>query len=133
MRVQVKDFMTAPVKTLLVDSRVEDLRTLMEEQQIHAVPVTGIEKQLPANKLTVQGIVTASDLTHNVDGETPIRDIMTQRVHVIHKDSSARAAARLMLKHKVHHLVVMHDGDIVGMVSSTDFVELVANHALESV
>jgi signal-transduction protein with cAMP-binding, CBS, and nucleotidyltransferase domain len=31
----------------------------------------------------------------------------------------------------VHHVVVMDDGEIIGMLSSLDFVKLIAEHALE--
>ncbi|WP_417201408.1 CBS domain-containing protein [Bizionia sp.] len=36
-----------------------------------------------------------------------------------------------MLRHDVHHMVVMDEGNIVGMISSLDFVKLVAEYSLE--
>jgi CBS domain-containing protein len=49
---------------------------------------------------------------------------------VIHIDSSVQAAAKMMLRHRVHHIVVMDDGRIEGIISSLDFVKLVAEQAL---
>jgi signal-transduction protein with cAMP-binding, CBS, and nucleotidyltransferase domain len=35
-------------------------------------------------------------------------------------------AANMMVKNGLHHLVVMEDGDVVGMISSLDIVALYA-------
>lgn len=39
-------------------------------------------------------------------------------VHVVHVDANVQAAAKMMVRHKVHHIVVMDDGRIEGMISS---------------
>jgi CBS domain-containing protein len=52
--------------------------------------------------------------------------ISLSKVHVVATNASAKSAAEMMLKHHVHHLVVMENGKIVGMISSLDFVKLVA-------
>jgi CBS domain-containing protein len=82
--------------------------------------------------MTIQGIVTASDISKNVHDGAPMENVMTStRVHVVHTDTSVQAAAKVMLRHKVHHMVVMDEGIIKGMISSLDFVKLVAEHSLE--
>lgn len=131
MRIQVKDFMSAPVITAVGKNKVKEVRELMERKGIHAIPIIEYSKKLPAHDTRIEGIITATDLNHKVGNKTPIKDLMTSKVHIVHPDSSAKAAAKMMLKHKVHHLVVMNDGKIVGMISSLDFVSLVAEHALE--
>ncbi|NNC94624.1 MAG: CBS domain-containing protein [Chitinophagales bacterium] len=131
MRIQVKDFMTSPVFTAVESDKVNNVISLMKTKSIHAIPVVRISKQLPANDIKILGIVTASDLSGDVDGNIALSDVMSSRVYVIHKDSAANAAAKMMLKNRVHHLVVMDDGEIVGMISSLDFVKLVADHTLE--
>ena len=130
MRIQVKDFMSSPVITVVGQDSVQEIRELMKRNEIHSVPVIQYIKQLPEVEVTIRGIVTATDLGKEVDDKTLAVDVMTSNVHVIHKDSSARAAAKMMLKHKVHHLVVMDNGKIIGMISSLDFVKLVAEHTL---
>jgi CBS domain-containing protein len=52
---------------------------------------------------------------------------MTSKTHVVGVDSGVKDAAKMLLKHHVHHLVVMDDGQVVGIVSSMDFVELYAS------
>ncbi len=131
MRIQVKDFMSTSVQTAVLKNTVEEIRSLMNREGIHAIPIVRYDKQLPKVDVIIQGIVTVSDLSQEIDDKKSAEQIMTAKVHVIHKDSSARAAAQMMLKHKVHHLVVMDEGKIIGMVSSLDFAKLVAEHTLE--
>ena len=131
MRIQVKDFMSSPVTTTIGEASVGKLRTLMSEKNIHAVPVVEYEKKLPKSEAKILGIVTMSDLSNKIPNKTLIKDVMVSMVHVVHKDSSAQAAAKMMLRHNVHHIIVMDDGEIIGIVSSMDFVKLVSEHILE--
>lgn len=131
MRIQVKDFMSTPVATAVAKSSINEVRSLMKRKGIHCVPIIQYSRKLPELEVTIKGILTATDLTGDVDDKLLAQDIMTPNVHIIHKDSSAQAAAKMMLKHKVHHLVVMDEGKISGMLSSLDFVKLVSKHSLE--
>lgn len=132
MRIQVKDFMSARVTTAVGEATVQEIRALMKKEGIHAIPIVSYEKDRPTVEMTIRGIVTASDISKNVHNGASMENVMTSSgVHVVHTDSSAQAAAKMMLRHKVHHLVVMDQGKIKGMVSSLDFVKLVAEHSLE--
>ena len=131
MRIQVKDFMSTPVITAEGERKIAQIRDLMKRKEIHAIPIIEYLKQLPENKKSIRGIITSTDLSDDIDGNTLVKDIMTEVVHVVHKNSSAQAAAKMMIKHHVHHIVVMDEGEIVGMISSLDFVKLVAEHTLD--
>ncbi len=129
MRIQVKDFMSTPVTTAVGENRVREIRSLMKRKGIHAIPIIRYSKKLPDIEVTLRGIVTGTDLNKEIDDNSSVEEIMTPNVHIIHKHSSAQAAAKMMLKHKVHHIVVMDEGKIIGMISSLDFVKLVAEHS----
>ena len=131
MRIQVKDFMITSVITTTADKKVKEIRELMNYNGIHAIPIISYSKQLPLNKTTIEGIVTISDLINTTDDNKAIEELMTKSVHVVHQNSSAQAAAKMMIKHDVHHIVVMKNGEIVGIISSADFVKLVAEHILD--
>lgn len=131
MRIQVKDFMIPTVVTAVGDKKISEIRILMKDNGIHAVPIIEYSRQLPTNKVNIIGIITVSDLCQNLDNNALCESIMTPVVHVVHKNSSAQAAAKMMIKHSVHHIVVMEDGEIVGIISSADFVRLVAEHTLD--
>ncbi len=131
MRIQVKDFMSAPVTTATGEHSVLEIRTLMKEKEINAIPIISYSNDKLKVEMTIQGIITATDISKEVNGDATVADVMTSsNVHVIHIDSSAQAAAKMMLRHKVHHIVAMDEGKIKGMISSLDFVKLVAEHEL---
>ena len=132
MRIQVKDFMSTPVTTAVGEDTVQEIRALMKEKGFHAMPVVSYSKEIPQVEITIRGIITATDVSKKVHENATVEDVMTSSsVHVIHVDSSAQAAAKMMLRHKVHHIVVMDEGKIKGMISSLDFVKLVAKYSLE--
>lgn len=132
MRIQVKDFMSSPVTTATGENSVQEIRTFMKEKGIHAIPIVSYSKDTTPVEMIIRGIVTATDINKEVHNNAIMENVMTSSsVHVVHIDSSAQAAAKMMLKHKVHHMVVMHEGKIEGMISSLDFVKLVAEHSLE--
>ena len=132
MRIQVKDFMSTPVTTAMGEDSVLEIRTLMKENRIHAIPIISYTNDKLKVEMTIQGIVTATDISKEVSDNTTVADVMTSSiVHVVHVNSSAKAAAKMMLKHKVHHIIAMEDGEIKGMISALDFVKLVAEHSLE--
>jgi len=123
--------MSSPVLTATRKNTVGEIRKLMKGKKIHAIPIVKYIKELPDLKVEIRGIVTTSDLNNNIKDKQLIKEFMTSKVHVIHKNSSAKVAAKMMLKHGVHHLVSMEDGKIIGMVSSLDFVKIVAEHAVD--
>ncbi|MFK7782306.1 cyclic nucleotide-binding/CBS domain-containing protein, partial [Psychroserpens sp.] len=117
MRIQVKDFMSAPVTTAIGEDSVQDIRELMKDKGIHAIPIISYTNDKLKVEVTIKGIVTATDLNKVVADNTTIDDVMTSsNVRVVHVDSSAKAAAKMMLRYSVHHLVVMDEGEIKGMI-----------------
>lgn len=131
MRIQVKDFMSAPVTTAMEDQSVLEIRMLMKEKGIHAIPIISCSNDTLKVEKTIQGIITATDISNEVNEETIVADIMTaSNIHLVHPDSSAKSAAKMMLRHSVHHMIVMQEGEIRGMISSLDFAKLVAEHSL---
>lgn len=132
MRIQVKDFMSAPVICSMMDEKILEIRTLMKERGIHAVLIVSYTNDKLKVEQTIKGIITATDISGEVSDDATVEEVLTSKcVHVVHVDSSAQAAAKMMLKHNVHHIVAMDDGEIKGMISSLDFVRLVAEHTLD--
>ena len=132
MGIQVKDFMSTPVATAIGQNSVKEARALMAENGINALPVISNAEDKSPNEMTIRGIITATDISKEVVENATVEEVMTSSsVHVVHVASSAKAAAKMMLKHKVHHLVAMEDGEIKGMLSSLDFVKLAAAHSME--
>ncbi|MBK8503084.1 MAG: CBS domain-containing protein [Saprospiraceae bacterium] len=121
MGVLVKDFMKSPVSTCVLQSDVGKVRDLMRQKGFSAVPIVEIKSE----QILIRGIVTNTDLMGAFDDNVPIEQIMTNGVYVIDPEATAQEAAKLMLHHKIHHLLVIEETRIVGMLSSMDFVRLI--------
>ena len=73
------------------------------------------------------GIVTDRDLRGRVlaagmEPQTPISRVMSRPVKTIDADAPIFAALRLMLEENIHHLPVIEEGRIVGVVSASDLL-----------
>lgn len=121
MDFKVKDLMMSPIVTTLKTSTIDYVRELMERKNIQAIPV--VESK---DHLEVIGIITSSDLRGITDGTAKVADYMTKDVYWVQAKVEAEIAARIMLEEMVHHLLVRDDEKVVGMLSSLDFVRLVA-------
>lgn len=116
--------MKQPVVSCALPTQVGNVRDLMHQKDCHAIPLVELDEN---QNIHIRGIVTSSDLAGVYDDAIDIRQIMTEKVHVVSPDSNAQSAAKMMLRHNTHHLVAMEEGKIVGMISSLDFVRLVAD------
>jgi len=121
MNVKIRDLMVERVITARPHHSVEHVRGLMERNGIHAVPVVGPDDE-PV------GIVSATDLIGDHNGNSPINTLMTERVYTVPAYNDAHVAARVMRNHKIHHVVVTHEKQVVGIVSSFDLLKLVEEH-----
>ena len=123
MSTLVKDFMKQPVASMALPNDVGTVRDLMRQKDCHAIPLVEVGEN---KQVTVRGIATAEDLMGVYDDNVDIRQVMTKEIYCIEPTAEARAAAEMMLEHKIHHLLVMEGENLVGIISSLDFVRLVA-------
>jgi CBS domain-containing protein len=115
---------TVPPRTSVVDAR-----RLMEERRIRHLLVTEDHRLL--------GIVTDRDIRLNLPspatslsiwelnylvGKLTVDDVMTRSVLVVDPDREAADAAVLMVTEKIGALPVVYGGQLVGIVTETDFL-----------
>lgn len=121
MNAQVHDLMTESVVTTDRNSSIEEVRRLMEEHGVGAIPVVDQAGQ-PI------GIVSSTDLLRDVDPGSPVEVVMTDGVYTVPKYDDVSIAARVMRNHKIHRVVVTHEKKVVGVLSSFDLLKLVEGH-----
>ena len=120
---KVKDIMTSPVTACTPSTTIHDAEDLMTVKKVSALPV--VERN--GDDVTIKGILTLHDLTGFEDDEVSVLQAMTGGVEVIRAEASVQEAAQKMVDKKIHHLIVVNeDGEITGMLSSFDFVRMVA-------
>lgn len=116
---RVEEIMKTPVVFTNPNVKVEFLKDTFSRKGIHAVPVLEADG-------TIAGIVTSTDLVAVHNASLLVRQIMTPKVHICIRTNRVKDAAKTMTKHDVHHMVVMEDGKIIGMISSMDIVKVYA-------
>ena len=121
MNVKVAELMSAAVLTAQPHQSVEHIRQLLERNHISSVPVVDTDDQ-PV------GVVSNTDLAHDLKAGSPISSIMTEKVYVVPKYEDVSIAARVMRNHKIHHVVVTHEKKVVGILSTFDLLKLVEGH-----
>jgi CBS domain-containing protein len=122
MNLTVEKIMASPVVTTTIGSTTGYVRELMERKQVSAIPIV----QLDGEKIHLKGIVTTSDLRGIEDESTGVDIIMTRSLKSVEKQTPVKDAAKLMIEKDLHHLVVIENDKIVGIVSSIDFVKIIA-------
>ena len=121
MTVKIADLMARRVVTTTPHQTVGHVRSMMVRNRIHSVPVVG-----PKNEPL--GIVTTADLSRRVKEGSPVSRIMSREVTVVPAYNDVSAAARIMRKKKIHHVIVTHEKQVIGLISSFDLLKLVEGH-----
>ena len=127
----VKDRMTHNPMAITPDTSFPDAFRILREKKIRHLPVVD-EK----NKLI--GIVTQTDLLHASPSSATtltvfeinyllanlhVKEVMSSPPVTVSDDDPLEEAARVMVEKKIGCLPVMHNGNLVGMITETDMFE----------
>jgi CBS domain-containing protein len=122
MQLTVRDWMQSLIIYVEPDEIVSRAIALMRRRYVHSV----IVKAAPG---TPMGIVTSTDICDKIVAqgknptETTVNEIMHSPLNTVPQDMSILDCAARMMELGVHHLpVVGGQGELVGMISSTDFL-----------
>ncbi len=85
----------------------------------------GVSSVMLIENGALSGVVTDRDLRNRVVAEglplsTPLRQIATRNLLTLNTNAPAFEAMLLMARHNIHHVPVMHDGAIAGVVTASD-------------
>lgn len=117
MNAKISDLMAKDVVTVGPHDALTKVRDKMRNKRIGALPVVGTDGE-------ALGIITATDLVDETRAER-VEHVMTEGVRQVSPYDDVSAAARIMRKHKIHHVVVTHEKKVVGILSSFDLLKLV--------
>ena len=115
----VEDVMTKAIISVTNETTVFQVAKMMEQGGIGAV--------LVKNNGHLNGIITDRDyatkiVAHNLPSDTPVEQIMSSPLITINFDESISAAAERMTSKKIRKLAVTDNGNIIGLITSTDLV-----------
>lgn len=114
----IRDIMTADPVYAEPDTTLEEIATLMKQENIGAVPV--VEDGEVAGIVTDRDIVLRCIAEGKDATECTAEDVMSTEVFTIDPDTSTAEAARIMGERQIRRLAVVEDGRLVGMVSIGD-------------
>ncbi len=114
---KVKDIMTKPVICAQADTPTGDLAELLSKHRISAVPITDDEG-------AVVGLVSEYDLMAN-QGKTA-GDVMTRGVITVDQETDVEDVRFLLVERRIRRVPVMDGREMVGIVSRSDIVRLMA-------
>ena len=115
----VEDVMTKAIISVPTETTVFQVAKMMEHGGIGAV--------LVKKNGHLSGIITDRDyatkiVAHNLSSDTPVEQIMSSPLITINFDESISAAAERMTSKKIRKLAVTDNGNIIGLITSTDLV-----------
>lgn len=112
----VGDLMTCDLLAVTPEDRVGRARDLMLTMGVNALPV------MEGND--VVGIVTSTDMIDNWPEGEAITTAMTPVPTLIDTRATLAEAAELMRSHRIHHLLVNDDVEVIGILSSFDLLSV---------
>ena len=121
--ITIGDVMTKSVISVDAALTINETAKMMEDAKVGAVIV--MEDNAPV------GIVTDRDFSVKVAAHAyqitePVKQIMSSPLFSINSDESVRIAADLMHERKIRKLPVIDDGNVVGIITATDIVNLLS-------
>lgn len=121
--ITIADVMTKSVISVDASITISEAAKMMEDAKVGAMIV--MENNLPV------GIVTDRDfaikvVAHAYQISTPIKQIMSSPLFSINSSDSIRIASDLMHDRGIRKLPVIDDDNLVGIITSTDIVKLLA-------
>jgi len=121
--ITIANVMTKSVISVDASITINEAAKMMEDAKVGAVIV--MENNLPV------GIVTDRDfsvkvVSHAYQITAPVKQIMSSPLVSINSDETVRMAADLMHDRRIRKIPVIDDGKVVGIITATDIVNLLA-------
>lgn len=108
--------MTTPIIAVDWKMEIDTARKILLQHRIHFLPVLDQD-----NKYF--GIVSTLDLLRNDRPLRTLKEMAKKKPWTISQEETCTRAAMIMLTKKIHHLLVLDQKKLVGVVSSLDLLQ----------
>lgn len=112
---RLKDIMSTPVQSIVPETSVPEARALMKRQGVHHLIVK--------NGRAILGVLSAQDLV-GANATQSVSLFMTERPVTATGRTTVKEAANLLRGHGVGCLPVLEAGQVAGIVTISDLLEL---------
>jgi CBS domain-containing protein len=130
---KVRELMTTDVATIGRNDELTIADDIIKMKRLRHLPV--VEEGRLVGMLTQRDLFHAALSTALNFGEKAqkeflktvvVKEVMTDEVLTIGPDADVKEAARLLIEHKIGCLPVVESGKLVGLVTETDLLRIVA-------
>lgn len=120
MTTQIGDMISRAPITMPPSASIQETAGVMSDERVSSILITEND--------TLVGIVTDRDLRRRVvakglDTSQPISNIMTVNPQTLEAGDYAFDAMLQMARANIHHLPILRNGEVAGMLTATDFAE----------
>jgi CBS domain-containing protein len=127
MQLDAAQLIDRPATTVAPDTSAREAAEVMTREQVSAIVIMEREQLV--------GILTDKDLRMRLlavglSAQTPVREIMTERLHQLDAETPAFEALLLMARLNIHHLPVMQHGRLLGLLTHGDLVRYESANAV---
>ncbi len=131
--IKVEDMMTHNPHTLLRSHSLADAKHTMEALDIRHIPIVDADRKL-LGLITQRDVLAAQESSlqkipqnQSYTLSTPLNDVMHTSIMTVQPKAGLKESALYMQKHKVGCLPVVDEGELVGIITDSDFVSIAIN------
>ncbi|MEN8006564.1 MAG: CBS domain-containing protein [Candidatus Krumholzibacteriota bacterium] len=121
------------IKELLDERGQRPIHTIGPDETVFAAVTKMVEMNIGAllavEGENIKGIMTERDYLRFITArgrtarETPVRELMTRKVIYVTPETRLNEVMTIMTAERIRHVPVLHDGDLLGIVSIGDVVK----------
>jgi CBS domain-containing protein len=132
---KVRDIMSSEVETASPDTTLEEIATMMKDQDVGAVPV--VEDEELVGIITDRDIVVRCIAEGKDPSETNAEDVLSEDLETASPEMDVEEAISLMSSRQIRRLPVVEENRLVGILALGDIAvkqdDKVAGEALEDI
>ncbi|HHP7236941.1 CBS domain-containing protein [Longibacter sp.] len=123
----VEDYMSTDLFTVHENESIEFVACLMDWQRIRHVLIEDEQHRLVGLVSHRTLLRHLADRNGTPDGGVPVREIMIREPVSVEPDLPTVEAVKLMREQKIGALPVVREGQLVGIITESDFIEIAGN------
>ena len=125
---QVRDIMEKNVITVEHDKTVLDASIILKEKEISFLVI--MQDGRPSGVVSERDIVRKITAEDRVASQVKLEEVMSRNFRWVEPDTAIEAAVQKMLNSSVRRLIILHDGDLAGVVTQTNLTEFLRSKIL---
>ncbi len=138
-KMQIKNLMSEELVTIDKDQNICDALRLMKKNKISRLPVTNVNEN---NEKELVGIVAEKDIATKLGSSKygnlapshfHVSTVMVKDVITLEETEDIDKTAKLILEKNIGAVPITSDGDLVGIITKSDFIDTCKGKAYEKI